>query len=51
MTPMYNKLRHHFPAWLSTLILSAIYAALLILNFTLLISPHTFGVIYLDIGR
>jgi hypothetical protein len=51
MTPLFDRVSRFVPAWVATLVVSLLYAALLVLNFTLLISPHTFGVIYLDIGR
>jgi hypothetical protein len=51
MTPLFRRFNQYFPDWLSALVLSGLYAALLVLILTLLISPQTFGVVYLDIGR
>jgi hypothetical protein len=51
MTPLFRTFSRWFPNWLSAVMLSGVYAALLVLIITLLIPPQTFGVIYLDIGR
>lgn len=51
MTPLFRAFTRYFPDWLSVLMLSGVYAAMLVLIITLLIPPHTFGIIYLDIGR
>ena len=51
MTPLFRACNRRLPAWLSALLFSGVYAALLVLIITLLIPPTTFGLIYLDIGR
>lgn len=51
MTPLFNIINRWFPNWLSALMLTGLYAALLVLIVTLLIPPYSFGLIYLDIGR
>lgn len=51
MTPLFRLFNRWFPNWLSVLMLSGVYAALLVLIITLLIPPNTVGLIYLDIGR
>ncbi|MCB1680211.1 MAG: hypothetical protein KDI16_16140 [Halioglobus sp.] len=51
MTPLFRTCKRRLPTWLSAVLLSGVYAALLVLIITLLIPPTTFGLIYLDIGR
>ena len=51
MTPLFRVFNRWFSDWLSALMLSGVYAMLLVLILTLLIPPNTFGLIYLDIGR
>lgn len=51
MTPLFQIFNRWLPPWLSALMLSGVYAALLVLIITLLIPPNTLGLIYLDIGR
>lgn len=51
MTPLFCIFNRWCPFWLSALMLSGVYAVLLVLVITLLIPPNKFGLIYLDIGR
>ena len=51
MTPLYDRLSALLPTKVARVTLAIIYAALIVLIVTFLISPTQFELVYLDVGR
>ena len=51
MTPLHARLSRYLPPPATWLVMTTIYASLLVLIVTFLIAPGQFELVYLDLGR
>jgi hypothetical protein len=50
MTPLYNRLARFLPVAMTRVAMVIVYAALMVMILTFLISPAEFELVYLDLG-